>query len=302
MNPNRLTQFAKNVVAFVIYFLGIPWLVREWICRNKVTILLYHDVSSKVFENHIKYLIRNYNIISLETLVSAIYNQDFTELSKKSVVITLDDGYADNVKLLPILHKYAIRPTIYVCTQIINTNRHFWFKIKGLSKKEKEHLKRIPNEQRITFLKDFSNFEPIIEYNDRQALNIEELKQMMDSVDFQPHTQTHPILTNCAELECKQEILESKKDLETMLDLDCLHFSYPNGDYTEREIDILKESGYRSARTTDIGWNTITTSPYRLKAIPITDSAGHIRFCAEMTSIPQRLARIVNTVLWRKMK
>lgn len=301
MNPNRLTQLAKNVVAFIICLLGIPWVVREWICRNRVTILLYHDVSSKVFEKHIKYLIRNYNIIRLESLVAAIYSQDFTELPQKSVVITLDDGHADNFKLLPIFHKYSIRPTIYVCTQIINTNRHFWFNIEGQSKKVKEHLKRIPNGQRITYLKDFSNFEPVIEYNDRQALNIDELKQMMNSVDFQPHTQTHPILPNCTELECKQEILESKNDLEKMLDLECRHFSYPNGDYTEREIEIVKEGGFRSARTTDIGWNTINTFPHRLKTIPITDTAGNIRLRAEMTSIPQRLAKIVNTVLWRRM-
>ncbi len=301
MNPNRLTQFAKNVVAFVIYLLGIPWIVREWLCRNRVTILLYHDVSSKVFEKHIKYLIRNYNIISLESLVSAIYNQDFTELPQRSVVITLDDGHANNIKLLHIFQKYSIRPTIYVCTQIINTNRHFWFKIDGLSKREKEHLKRIPNQQRIAYLRDSSNFEHIVEYNHRHALNLDELKQMLESVDFQPHTQTHPILPNCTELVCKQEILESKKDLETMLDLECLHFSYPNGDYTEREIEIVKQGGFRSARTTDVGWNTINTSPYRLKTIPITDTAGNIRLRAEMTSIPQRLARIVNTILWKRM-
>lgn len=302
MNPNRLTQFIKNVVSFVICLLGIPWLVREWICRNKVTILLYHDVASNVFEKHIKHLISNYNVISLELLVSAIYNQDFTELPQKSVVITFDDGHANNIKLLHIFHKYSICPTIYVCTQIINTNRHFWFKIEGLSKREKEHLKRIPNEQRITNLEVSSNFKPILEFNDRQALNLDELKEMMSCVDFQPHTQTHPILPNSTELECKQEILESKRDLEKMLDLECLHFSYPNGDYTEREIEIVKEGGFRSARTTDIGWNTINTSPYKLKAIPIADTAGSIRFCAEMSSIPQRLAKIANTILWRKVK
>ncbi|MCG9128203.1 polysaccharide deacetylase family protein [Candidatus Poribacteria bacterium] len=302
MKPNRLIQLFKDVVAFVIYLLGIPWLVREWICKNKVTILLYHDVSSKIFDKHIDHLIRHYNIISLESLVTAIYNQDSSEIPPKSVVITFDDGHANNFELLSIFQKYSIRPTIYVCTQIINTNRHFWFKIDGLSKKEKEHLKKIPNEQRITYLKKISNFESFYEYNDRQALNIDELKQMIDYVDIQPHTQTHPILPNCTKSECQHEILKSKIDLETMLDIECNHFSYPNGDYTEREIEIVKECGYRSARTTDIGWNSINTSPYRLKAIPITDTAGNVRFCSEMSSIPQRLAKIANTILWRKVK
>ena len=41
--------------------------------------------------------------------------------------------------------------------------------------------------------------------------------------------------------------------------LKCSHFSYPNGDYTEREIEIVEAGGFRSARTTDLGWNTLET-------------------------------------------
>ena len=102
---------------------------------------------------------------------------------------------------------------------------------------------------------------------------------------------------HCTETECKQEILGSKADLEKLLEAECLHFSYPNGDYTEREIEIVKAGGFRSARTTDIGWNRGGTSPYKLKAIPITDDAGLICFRAELTTIPQRLRKWINSLL-----
>ena len=299
MIPYRLANFVKNVVSTVICLFGIPFLVREWICRNRVAILLYHNAYPEVFAKHIAYLSRHYRIISLDMLVSAIYNKTFTEIPPKSVVITIDDGHADNITLLPIITHYRIRPTIYVCTQIINTNRHFWFKIDEQSKRDKEHLKKLPNAERLAFLKQQAGFEPEKEYQDRQALNMDEMKQMMQNVDFQPHSQFHPILPHCSETECKQEVLGSKADLEDLLGIECFHFSYPNGDYTMREIEIVKAGGFRSARTTDLGWNKVDTPPYQLKAIPISDDAGLIRFRAELTTIPQRLSKWVNSLLWR---
>lgn len=299
---SRLANFAKNVVSTFICLFGIPFLIRELGCKNRVAILLYHDVQPGIFAKHIAYLSRHYKLISLGTLVSAIYKRDFSEIPPKSVVITIDDGHVDNIKLLPIIKKYRINPTIYVCTQIVNTHRHFWFSVPKQFKKEKERLKRVSNTERLTLLKDTTNFEPEKVYQNRQTLDINEMKQMMQDVHFQPHTQFHPILPQCTETECRQEILGSKADLEKLLGIKCLHFSYPNGDYTQREIEIVKAGGFRSARTTDIGWNRVGTSPYQLKTIPISDDVGLIRFRAELTTIPQRLSKWVSTLLWKITK
>ena len=258
---------------------------------------MYHDAKPAVFAKHIAYLSRNYTIISLDTLVSAIYQKDFSRVPAKSVVITIDDGHAGNIKLLPLFKQYRMRPTLFVCTQIINTYRHFWFKIEEQSKTEREKLKRLPNVERLTHLKHTADFEPEKTYPDRQALNIREMKEMgKENVDFQPHTQFHPILPHCTETECRQEILGSKTDLEELLGIECFHFSYPNGDYTEREIEIVKTAGFRSARTTDIGWNTLETAPYQLKTIPIADDAGLALFRAQLTTIPQRLNKWRNSL------
>lgn len=295
----KLGNFIKSIISAVVLLFGIPFLTREWFCKNKVAVLLYHDVQPEIFAKHTDYLSRHFNIISLDLLVTSIHNKDFSNIPPKSVVITIDDGHAGNIALLPIIMRYDISPTIYVCTQIINTHRHFWFRIPTLSKKEKEHLKRLPNAERLTHLSQTSNFEPEKEYEDRQALSLNEMKQMMPYVDIQPHTQFHPILPNCTETECKQEILGSKIDLERHLSIECHHFSYPNGDYTEREIEIVKAAGFCSARTVDIGWNRSDISPYQMKTIPISDDAGLIRFRAELTGIPQRIVKWVNTILWR---
>ena len=292
-----MRNFLKNMVATLICLSGIHILIREWICRNRVAILMYHDAKAAVFAKHIAYLSRHYTIISLDTLVSAIYQKDFSQIPAKSVVITIDDGHVGNIALLPLFKQYRMRPTLFVCTQIINTHRHFWFKIDRQSKTEREKLKQLPNAERLAHLKHTADFEPENVYPDRQALNIKEMKEMIADVDFQPHTQFHPILPHCTETECRQEIIGSKTDLEGLLKIECSHFSYPNGDYTEREIEIVKASGFRSARTTDIGWNTLKTEPYRLKTIPIADDAGLTLFRAQLTTIPQRLNQWVNSLL-----
>ena len=290
-----MRNFLKNAVATLVCLSGMPLLIREWVCRHRVAILLYHDPKPAIFAKHIAYLSRYYTIIPLDTLVAAVHRKDFSQIPPKSVVITIDDGHAGNIALLPIFRQFRVRPTLYVCTQIVGTHRHFWFKIDGYAKAEKERLKRLPNAERLAHLKQTADFEPKKVYPDRQALTIAEMKKMAENVDFQPHTRFHPILPRCSETECRREVLESKTDLETLLGIECSHFSYPNGDYTDREIEIVKASGFRSARTTDIGWNTVDTSLYQLKAVPITDDAGLTLFRAELTTILQRLLKVVST-------
>lgn len=291
-----MRNFLKNLVAAFVCLSGMSILIREWVCRKRVAILLYHDPKPTILAKHIAYLSRHYTLIPLNTLVSAIHREDFTQIPPKSVVITIDDGHAGNFELLPIFKQYQIRPTLYVCTQIINTQRHFWFKIHAQSKSEKERLKRMANTERLANLKNTADFEPEKTYPDRQALNSAEIKAMTENIDFQPHTQFHPILPRCTEAECQQEILGSKMDLKTLLGVECSHFSYPNGNYTDREIKIVKKVGFQSARTTDIGWNTRHTTPYQLRAIPITDGAGGTLFRAELTTIPQRISRWINSI------
>ena len=168
-----MRNFLKNVMAAFVCLSGMPLLIREWVCRNRVTILLYHDPKPTVFAKHIAYLSRHYTVISLDTLVAAVHRKDFSQIRPKSVVITIDDGHAGNIELLPLFKEYHIRPTLYVCTQIIDTHRHFWFKIEGQSKGEKERLKRLSNVERLVHLKGTVDFEPEKVYSDRQALNMD---------------------------------------------------------------------------------------------------------------------------------
>jgi len=62
-------------------------------------------------------------------------------------------------------------------------------------------------------------------------------------------------------------------------------FSYPNGDYDEDCIDILKEGGFKAARTTDAGWNDKTSNVYKLKVTGVSDDASMNKLMAELTGL-----------------
>lgn len=250
--------------------------------RRKVSIVLYHDPRPDIFEKHVQFLSKHYNFISLNILVSAIKNRDWSLISNNSMVITFDDGHKGNYELLEIIKKYNIIPTIYCCSDIISTNRHFWWKEVGLN--EIEGFKKITNAERLNQLEE-KGYSLEKEYNDRQALSLDEINDMMNFVEFESHTKFHPILTCCTKKEKKDEIINSKSNIESVFSNECQHFCYPNGDYDEEVIDIVKSSGYDSARTIDVGWNDINTDPYKLKITGITDDASITQVIAQLTGI-----------------
>ncbi|MHA1410841.1 MAG: polysaccharide deacetylase family protein [Candidatus Odinarchaeia archaeon] len=275
-----IKKIIKEVLAFLFRFSGIPLLIREVFCKNKVTIIYYHNPKPEVFKKHIEYLARNFIFILLDRLINAINNKNWSDIPPRSLIITIDDGFKENYALTNIFKTYNVCPTIYLCSHIVNTNRMFWFKA-GFCNFRK--LKKYDNNQRLNILKDKLGYELQKEYLVRQALNFEELLEMSMYVDFQSHSRYHPILTSCTNKECKKEIAESKNYLGKLLNKEIKHFSYPNGNYTDREIRYVKDCGYKSARTIDVGWNDVNSDPYRLKSMGIEDNASINILCAQIS-------------------
>lgn len=286
MNPKAFVKrWIKEIIAFVINCTGLPLWIRHIYARHKVTILLYHNPLPHILEKHMQYLNRRYHLTSMDTIVTANISNHWDAIPPKSLVITIDDGHQGNIELLTIFQKYNVKPTIYLCSQIMNTRRQFWMRNTG--KWDVEVLKRYKNEERLNILKRDNDFWLNKEYRDaeRQTLNAKELLAMQNYVVFGSHTRFHSILTTCSDKESYKEITESKKDLEQLLQTECKHFSYPNGDYAEREIAHVKQAGYLSARTIDIGWNSRETDPFKLKITGVSDNASINLLIAEMTGV-----------------
>jgi peptidoglycan/xylan/chitin deacetylase (PgdA/CDA1 family) len=270
----------------VVRYSGLPFVFREFIQRHRITFILFHDVQADLFEQHVHYLLKNYHIISLQQYLNARKDPRST-LPLKSLVITFDDGLKRNFDLLPIIKKYRIPVTIFLCSSIVCTHRRYWMGVQ-LSDYPIEVLKRMPASERDHVLLK-SGFDPMKESAVRESLAFDEIEEMKDYVDFQSHTRFHAILPYCENDRAEDEILTSKRELEAKLHSAVTSISYPNGDYSERDLILAKKSGYELGITVDFGFNTLRTDAFRLKRLCIRDNADRDELIVKATGAWQFL-------------
>jgi len=97
---------------------------------NQVPVLMYHKVSADEhadfltirqadLEKQLRYIIQEeYTTISIDDLRKYYYHQQ--TLPRKPLLITFDDGYADNYyQLFPLLKKYSLKATIFLVSSFI---------------------------------------------------------------------------------------------------------------------------------------------------------------------------------------
>ena len=130
-----------DYICSILYYSGvinsIIFLRRAVFKKYRLIILAYHkvinpeygglnlNVSPDKFEKQIIYLVKHYNIVSLNRIVEYIKTQ---KIVKDLVAITFDDGYKDNyTNAFPILKKYRIPATIFLSTGFIDTGNLPWW-------------------------------------------------------------------------------------------------------------------------------------------------------------------------------
>lgn len=245
---------------------------RELIQRNKVTLLLYHDLSREAAEKTFPYLKKHYNVISLNDFISACQSKNEKTLPKKALIITFDDGHLGNYHLLPVVREMRLPVTIFLCAGIIDTHRHYWF-MHSHPDLCKSKLKRVPNQERLKILRKFG-FAPDREFETPHAMNRKQILEIKDAFDLQAHTMSHPCLPRCTSEEAREEIFHSKKVLEQDYGLKINAIAYPNGDYSDRDLALVKEAGYSCGVTVDFGYNTLDTDLFRLKRLSVNDTSN----------------------------
>jgi peptidoglycan/xylan/chitin deacetylase (PgdA/CDA1 family) len=104
---------------------------------HKGLILLYHRVSELAtdpqllsvtpehFGEHLEILRKYYRFISLQQLALTLKEGNF---SNRGVVVTFDDGYADNLyNAKPLLERYGIPAMVSVTTGYVGQAKEFWW-------------------------------------------------------------------------------------------------------------------------------------------------------------------------------
>ncbi len=138
---NKFWAFGVLVMAAILGWLFWP--------TNAVPILAYHQVGGvdgeiysvtvSQFEEQMKYLKKNgYRAISLEDLFNSYTGK--TVLPEKPIVITFDDGYADNyLTALPIMEQYGMSATVFVVPSLIGTTDYLsWQQVIDMQERNTE--------------------------------------------------------------------------------------------------------------------------------------------------------------------
>ena len=256
--------------------------------EKNICVLLYHRVceskmdtwniaiSPRVFEEHTKFLRDNYKIIKFDDEWNNIGDTP-------SVVITFDDGYADNFYFaLPILEKYHVPATFFISTGNLDSEREFWWdelerilyggwerheqlswqdsilELNSISETQEACRKIHPSlrwatpEMRDEILKKISSelHDSSMPRKYNRSLRSEEILQMSKSpfVTIGGHTVTHSALSCESSSEQRHEILASKLKLEEIIGKEICVFSHPFGqpdDYSSETIAIAKKCGYK---------------------------------------------------------
>lgn len=147
------------------------------------------------------------------------------EPDEAAIALTFDDGYRDVLEQgLPVLREHGFPSIVFVVPgAIAGLARFSWYGAGAMP--------------------------PLAGWDELRDAESEGL------VRFEPHTVTHPVLTTIAQDDARREIAESKRAVEHELGRPARIFCYPGGYYSQREVDLVRESGYRAAVTCEFGVN-----------------------------------------------
>jgi peptidoglycan/xylan/chitin deacetylase (PgdA/CDA1 family) len=158
------------------------------------------------------------------------------ERAGRVAVLTLDDGYADNVEnALPVLLRHGFRATCYVASGEIGGYNSWDAADLGVRK-------------------------PIMTGS--------QLRAWHDAgMEVGAHTRTHPFLSTLGEREIREEVLGSRADLEDRLGVQVTQFCYPYGDHDERVVGVVRAAGFAAATTLRRGRARPGDEPLRLPRV-----------------------------------
>jgi GT2 family glycosyltransferase/peptidoglycan/xylan/chitin deacetylase (PgdA/CDA1 family) len=199
---------------------------RRWLETTRgVPVLLYHAFTDsgeddtyvlprRSFARQMRLLARlRFRVISAEELVLSL--REGRMPARRSAVITIDDGYADNFEIAyPELRRHRFPATVYMVSR-------------GIGKRN--------------------------EWNDagaasgRPLLSLEQLRSMQEhGIQIGSHTQTHCSLPEAPAEIAAREIRDSRADLEAS-EMTATTFAYPYGQLDDRIVELVGEAGYVGA-------------------------------------------------------
>ncbi len=247
---------------------------------------------------------------SIVSLPEAIESLKIGSLKGNNFAITFDDGYVDNYTVAcDILSGNGIPATFFIPFRQIDESSVFWWDyIFSVVKKNKprfvdwiieEKIEKYISKKNIDFeeMDNISSFSRIIvqffnsldnntriqlldkikkefgQYNGpRLLMNWHEIRILKHKgFEIGSHTVSHIPLTDLSDSQAYFEIKQSKKLLSEKIDSDVMGFCYPRGSFSDKHVEMVKDSNYLYAVSTQFGRNVSDLNPYKLHRWNMSD-------------------------------
>jgi peptidoglycan/xylan/chitin deacetylase (PgdA/CDA1 family) len=165
----------------------------------------------------------------------------------KVIGITFDDGYQNNLThALPVLQRYGFSSTCYAVSSLAGQSNR-WDSERGVAAKP--------------------------------LMAAAEMREWIaGGQEIGSHTAHHVNLNQVNRAIAKDEITQSKYELEAMTGVACGHFCYPYGQYDFEHTMTARTAGYASATTTEHGVADASHGAFELPRIGILKNTNLFHF------------------------
>jgi|GEM_PF-6427391 len=185
-------------------------------------------------------------------------------VGKRSVMITFDDGYADNLRALPILERHDAKATFFLSPAHISGHRRFWW-----DALHAQGVRSFSEYQEMPFGEARSSiegrwpgaFQPAGELD--RAMSLDEFMTLAasDRVEIGHHSFNHTVLAGRSREYVVAEIEQANAFFQHHLGFKPEAIAYPNGVYTDTLVDLCVEQGLRVGLTCDFRSERLSRNP-----------------------------------------
>lgn len=174
----------------------------------------------------------------------------------KYVMLTFDDGYHNNLDVLPLLRAHSIPATFFISTGHVAEQRAFWWDVVARHRRrrgtdlaaivrEQNILRPMPRVQRVRYLQTEFGSDALRPVGDLdRPMTIAELRAFASDplVHVGNHTRDHTVLTRCSAETAQEQIEGAQLDLEAWTGMRPRAIAYPNGDHSAVVRDICRRA------------------------------------------------------------
>ncbi|RKE04308.1 polysaccharide deacetylase family protein [Marinifilum flexuosum] len=280
-----MKKLIANILGYLLLLIFGKSALKQF--DKQVLSIYFHDPSLLLFKGIIGFLLsKGFRFISEEEYFQIISGEKNVE--GRTAFISFDDGWKGNLKLIPILEKYQIPATFFIPVRPVMTGNFWWeFAAQFVEENEEfksvEELKKLPNDRRMQLIRGAAGRYDL----KRSCIELSELKRLNENpfITIGSHTYHHPITIQCSDEELDFEYRESKKTLEEWLSVEINSFSFPNGDYNQRDLDLLKKYNYKMAFTVNPELNLNFISEFQIPRVSINSNGGKYENIARMLRV-----------------